>query len=118
MPLLGGGKVRESCSEAVAQFYKGSCHGDTHEDTLPSTPAPLLPLQVGLVPKLLLALRQGMGPSPSHAGLSALEEQQPPSPCWGPQTMSRAAPKFHQVPDPRPLPYFMWSPKAAELRGP
>lgn len=37
MPLLGGGKVRESCSEAVAQFYKGSCHGDTHEDTLPST---------------------------------------------------------------------------------
>jgi len=81
-------------------------------------PALLSPVQAGSVPKLLLALMQGMEPNHSHAGLSALEERQPPSPCWGPQTISHAAPRSHQVPDPSLLPYFMLSPKVAKQKGP
>ena len=98
--------MRENSSEEVPELPKGSYCRDMA--LFPSSmPCP----HPCSVPKLLLALMQGMGPNHSCAGLSALEEQQPPSPCWGHHRISHAAAKSL-------MSCFMRSPKAAEQRGP
>lgn len=80
--------MRKNSSEKVPELPKGSYSRDMA--LLPSSLPCSHPCSV---PKLLLALTQGMGPNHSCAGLSALEEQQPPSPCWGHHRVSRAAAK-------------------------
>ena len=88
----------------------GTCHGFA-----PLLPALLLPVQAGSVPKLLLAFMQGMGPNHSHAGVKCLGGAAASLPMLG---TSDHLPCSCQVPDLPPMPSFVWSPKAAEQRGP
>lgn len=101
--------MREPCSGAVPEVPKGSYHRD-RPWFCPLLPALLLPGQVGPVPKLLLALVQGMGPNHPHVGVKCLggaAASFPPfpsflslSPCWRLQTVPSS---------PCPTALFLWS---------